>query len=152
MKNKLGFTFVEAMVVVLIIAILAAIAVPSFMLTRDISQLTQAGYTVEEAHQIAKGDSSKIEDAIKAKKKPSSPDPKVEGWLTPNPPAVVAHQDALGSISLPSGASQAVEGGRWYTFTWAGSKWMALSDGGTNVVTLLIFDGQKLTQMPGLSK
>jgi len=42
MKNKRGFTFIELMVVIAIIGILAAIAIPNFISYRDKACLTEA--------------------------------------------------------------------------------------------------------------
>src|ERR1700749_609355 len=62
-KNRGGFTLVEIMIVVAIIALLAAIAVPNFLRSRKRSQATQI---LEDLRQI---DSAKDQYAIENNKK-----------------------------------------------------------------------------------
>ncbi len=149
MKIKSGFTVIEVIIVIVIILLLAAIVFPSFMVARNRGILMNAGYTAEEAISIAKSNSVVVAEAIKRKKSRSISPSVDNGW---NARTVETYNPSHGGISLPAGASLAVEGGKWYTFTWAGSKWMALVEGGTNIVSLFIYDGNKLTQMPGFGK
>lgn len=147
MRNKLGFTLIEVMIVLMIIALLASIAAPAIIANDQKKDLIKAGYSELEADSISRSNSVVVAEAIKRKKTRlfTTSDDWGNGSVT------VTHKDPAMSISLPIGSTVAVEG-KWYTFTWAGSKWMALSDGSTNIVVLFIFEGDKLKQMPSFGR
>ncbi|MBN2225317.1 MAG: prepilin-type N-terminal cleavage/methylation domain-containing protein [Deltaproteobacteria bacterium] len=93
MRNRKGFTLIELMIVVAIIAILAAIAIPNFLKFQAKSKQSEARTMLTGVYEAEMGyfatENRFSGDALEIGFEPASPpkyylDPSMPGWITAN--------------------------------------------------------------------
>ena len=99
--NKSGFTWMEVMVIVAILALLSAIAIPSFLKTKEHAELKALGYSNDEISYMMNNDVD-----TKALREAKNADYLIpsSGGMTPRERAKQKHTRNVGSVSpeLPS--------------------------------------------------
>lgn len=126
---KKAFTLVEIMIIIAIIGLLAAIAIPSFMKAKRVSEALAAGYTKDMANKIATvqmdqgGSKLSIKQAyaiVKAKES-DKPVDKVSEVIP-----VESDQPVVINDLLPDDASDVtrVRKSEWFTFRWRTMKFL----------------------------
>jgi prepilin-type N-terminal cleavage/methylation domain-containing protein len=132
-----AFTLVEWMIVVAIVGLMAAIAVPSFQKAKRTSDLLAKGYTRQEASaimEIQKDAAGKISDGAALARARQG---KTEVEFAPKGQFSVGFQPVqTDEVSLPSGATDVVPmGDGWYTFRWDGHKYLARAEESKELTT-----------------
>ena len=149
MNRRYGFDLVELMIVVAVVGILAAVAIPSFIQAKKLKDLRKAGFKDEgQIRALLYTNNEAFAQALKyGPGGINGPFNGLDEWgHGDDKPGSHINKGGGGSMAVPE-SSIAEGGGTWGIFQWAGRKWIAMYDSGSNVVQLFVMDGKRWTPM-----